>query len=175
MSRTRLIRLILAAASMMASGATSSSTLILSGDGFTVGAAAAHFKVTTRASAIALVGNVLGKPTEVGSHGDCGQGEKIGYARFRGDFELSFISGKLSGWTEDSPGLATGRKVRVGMTVAELRKAYPDVTTDPGDEANGGLGPSFEREGGPYGWIDGVKASSRIIGLFAGATCLSGI
>lgn len=149
--------------------------LTLAGDGFSYAGTRAKFTVTTRAQAIALATRALGKPTKVGSHGDCGQGDVIGYAKFRGEFELSFVGGRLSGWTEDSAGLATDRGIRVGATLAALRRAYPDIDTDPGDEANGGLGPSFQREDGPNGWLSGVKPSSTIGGMFAGATCLAGV
>ena len=149
--------------------------LVLSGDGIRAGGRTATFARATKAQAIALVSAVLGKPIEAGSHGDCGQGDDIGYAKFRGAFELSFVKGKLSGWAQDSPALATDRGIRVGTTLAALRKAYPDVEADPGDEANGGLGPSFQRDPGPSGWLAGTKPTSRITGLFAGATCLAGV
>ncbi len=103
------------------------------------------------------------------------KGDVIGYAKFRRGFELSFVSGRLSGWTEDGTVLATDRGIRVGATVAALRKAYPDIFTDPGDQANGGVGPSFQREGGPNGWLGGTRPAAHIVGLFAGTTCLSGV
>ena len=56
-----------------------------------------------------------------------------------------------------------------------MRRAYPDIEIDPGDEAHGGLGPSFGRDHGPNGWLDGTRPSSKVVGLFAGATCLAGI
>lgn len=149
--------------------------LVLSHTGFTLGSRHASFNKTSRTDAIALASLALGRPVATGSHGDCGQGQVIGFAKFRGDFELSFVGGRLSGWTEDGPALATGNGIRVGSKVAALRKAYPDTYTDAGDEANGGLGPSFQSETGPSGWLDGVKPTSKIAGLFAGTTCLSGV
>ena len=149
--------------------------LVLTGDGFSAGGKTAKFDVTGRAQAVALAIAALGAPAAQGSHGDCGQGAVIGYAKFRGGFELSFVKGRLSGWTADRASPRTSRGIGVGATLAALRKAYSDIETDPGDEANGGLGPSFQREGGPNGWLDGVKPGSKVTGLFAGATCLAGI
>lgn len=149
--------------------------LVLAGNGVAVGATVAKFGVATTAQAIAVVAAALGRPIERGSHGDCGQGAVIGYAKFRGMFELSFVKGRLSGWTADAPTPKTAKGIGVGATVAMLRKAYPDIWTDPGDEANGGLGPRFQREGGPNGWLDGTRPGAKVTGLFAGATCLAGI
>lgn len=150
-------------------------TVVLNGTGLTAAGKKLVFDKTPRTEAIAAVIRVLGKPTKSGSYGDCGQGSVIAYAKFKGGFELSFIRGKLSGWTEEQASLATDRGIRVDATLAALRKAYPDVDTDPGDEANGGVGPSFQREGGPNGWLSGVKPNSKIAGMFAGATCLPGV
>ena len=149
--------------------------LALTGSGYTIGGQTARFAATTRVAAIVQVSAVLGKPLETGSHGDCGQGDVIGFAKFRGGFELSFVKGRLSGWTVDGPIPRTGRGIGVGTTVAQLRKAYPDVDFDPGDEANGGLGPQFGRDGGPNGWLQGVRSGDRVVGMFAGATCLAGV
>lgn len=163
----------LASLSLGAAGKTP--MLTLSHDGFAVGSKHSRFEVTSKTQAIALASLALGRPVASGSHGDCGQGQVIGFAKFRGDFELSFVGGRLSGWTADSSALATDRGIRVGSSVTALRKAYPDIYTDAGDEANGGLGPSFQSETGPSGWLDGVKPTSKIAGLFAGTTCLSGV
>ena len=165
--------LAMGAASLSLGAAGKSPTLTLSHDGFSVGSKHSRFDLTPKAQAVALAS--LGRPIASGSHGDCGQGQVIGYVKFRGDFELSFVGGRLSGWTEDGPALATGKAIRVGSSVSALRKAYPDTYTDAGDEANGGLGPSFQSETGPSGWLDGVKPTSKIAGLFAGTTCLSGV
>ena len=149
--------------------------LLLGGDGFSANGKHATFGTTTRALAITLASTALGKPLKIGSHGECGNGDTIDYAAFRGDFELAFVKGKLTGWTADGPDPKTTRNIGTGATVAALRKAYPDVDLDPGDEKNGGLGPSFQREGGPNGWLDGTKPGSKVAGLFAGETCLSGV
>ncbi len=149
--------------------------MILTGNGFTVGNQVAIFGATPATTAVAMAGKALGRPIERGSHGDCGQGSIIAFAKFRGGFELSFVKGRLSGWTADGAQARTAKAIGVGDTLGALRKAYPDVAIDPGDEANGGLGPSFQREGGPQGWLDGVKPGSKVTGLFDGATCIAGI
>lgn len=167
--------LAIGAASLSLGAAGKPPMLTLSHDGFSVGSKHSRFDLTSKIQAVALASLALGRPIASGSHGDCGQGQVIEYVKFRGDFELSFVGGRLSGWTEDGPALSTDKAIRVGSSVSALRKAYPDTYTDAGDEANGGVGPSFQSETGPSGWLDGVKPTSKIAGLFAGATCLSGV
>lgn len=155
-------------------GAAPANTLVLAGDGLSVGATAVKFDRTTKASAIALVTKALGPPVKQGNHGDCAQDAIRYYAMFKGDFELTFVRGKFVGWTADKPGPKTAKGIGVGATLAAVKKAYSDIDTDKGDEANGGLGASFQREGGPAGWLDGTKPGSKVIGLFAGTTCIVG-
>lgn len=155
-------------------GAAPKPVLVLTGDGVSAGAGVARFDRATRVQAIAVVAAALGPPVKQGDHGDCATDHVVHYTKFRGDFELSFVRGKLVGWTADAAGPKTAKGVGVGATLAAVRRAYPDIDTDAGDEANGGLGPSFQREGGPHGWLDGIKPTSKVIGLFAGATCIVG-
>lgn len=171
-SMTGAMAMLLSAAALCA--AAPAGQILLRGDGLVAGGKPLVFGRSLRADAIAAVTRILGKPNKIGSHGDCGQGDVIAYARFRGDFELSFVKGKLAGWSEDGQTLATDKGIRAGSSVAALRKAYRDVSIDSGDEANGGVGPSFQREAGPNGWLDGTKPNSHVSGLFAGATCLPG-
>lgn len=147
-------------------------TLVLAGDGVSVGARTIKFDRTTRAQAIALVTAALGPPTRQGNHGDCAQDAIRYYAAFRGGFELTFVGGRFVGWTEDGTTLRTSRGVAVGSTLAAVRLAYPDVETTDSDEANGGLGASFAREDGPQGWLDGTRPTSKVVGLYAGVTCI---
>jgi hypothetical protein len=165
----------LAAAALLALvGAAPAPTLVLNGDGLSAGGKTIRFGATTKAQAIAFVTAVLGKPSESGTHGDCGQADIQTYATFKGDFQLSFVKGKFVGWTADAAGLKTGKGIGVGSTVAAVRKAYPDIDLNPSDEENGGLGASFQREGGPDGWIEDVKPASKVVGLFSGTTCIVG-
>ena len=175
-----LAKLALAGAALLAPAISAAATAPASavaerGDGSVAGGSAARFGTVSRAQATAMTTAALGAPVNQGSHGDCGQGDVIGYAKFRGGLELSFVKGKLSGWTADNASTKTAEGIGVGATLAALRRAYPDVEADPGDEAHGGLGPSFQREAGPNGWLDGVKPTSKVTGLYAGATCLAGI
>ena len=162
----------LAIAALMLVGAGPANPLVLAGDGLSVGAKTVKFDRTTKAEAIALVTRALGPPVKQGNHGDCAQDAIRYYAMFKGQFELTFVRGKLVGWTADSAGLKTAKGIGVGATLAAVKRAYPDVDTNESDEANGGLGASFQRENGPDGWLDGTKPGSKVIGLFAGTTCI---
>ena len=160
------------AIALVAAAPAARPVLVLAGDGVGVGARTIKFDRTTRAQAIALVTTALGPPVKQGNHGDCAQDAIRYYAAFRGDFELTFVGGKFVGWTEDGTTLHTAKGIAVGSTLAAVRRAYPDVETDEGDEANGGLGASFQREDGPQGWLDGTRPTSKVIGLYAGVTCI---
>lgn len=146
--------------------------VVLAGDGLMVGARTIKFDRTTRAQAVALVTTALGPPTKQGDHGDCATDNTLFYAQFRGGLELTFVRGKFVGWTEESATLRTSRGIAVGATLTAVRRAYPDVDTNESEEESGGLGASFQREGGPNGWLDGTRPGSKVTGLFAGATCI---
>jgi hypothetical protein len=62
--------------------------------------------------------------------------------------------------------------VGIGTTVATLQKKVPDVFIDPGEQENGGLGPGFQSDTSPSGWLDGARSTSKIVSLFAGKTCI---
>ncbi len=167
------MRLVALVAAVVTAPAVAAAPLVLAGTGFAVGGKTARFERTPKAEAIAVATAALGKPVGQGSHGDCGSGHTIGYAKSRGGFELSFVHGRLSGWTADARGPATREGIGVGATLAQVRKAFRDVGTDAGDEANGGLGPSFSSESGPNGWLDGTRPQSKVISLYAGTTCIA--
>lgn len=129
-----------------------------------------------RAAATQIVSGALGAPVKTGVYPDCGQGHAIGYAKFRGGIELSFVGGKFVGWTLDDGGdenFRAANGVGIGTTVATLRKLFPDVSVDPGNEAGGGLGPGFTSDTGPNGWLDGTKSLSKVTSLYAGETCIA--
>jgi hypothetical protein len=161
---------ILAGSALLAAGPAP--TVVLNGNGVAVGARTATFGRTPRAEAIALVTTALGRPVEQRTQGDCGGSDILSVATFRGDFQLTFVRGRLVGWTADGAGQKTAKGIAVGATLAQVRRAYPDIETDPGDEANGGLGASFTREAGPQGWLDGTRPASKVVGLYAGQTCI---
>ena len=170
----RSIMLLGAALLATAAGPAPAPTVVLAGNGLTVGARTVPFERTSKAEAIAIVAAALGRPVKQGSHGDCGQSDIQTYATFRGQFELSFVRGRFVGWTADGPGLRTAKGIAVGATLAAVRHAYPDIETDAGDEANGGLGAGFQREDGPQGWLDGTRPASKVTGLWSGTTCIVG-
>lgn len=147
-------------------------TLVLAGNGLSVGSTVVPFDRTSKALAIEVVSAALGPPVKQGNHGDCATDHTVYYAQFRGHFELSFARGKFVGWTADAAGLRTARAIGVGATLAQVRRAYPDVDVSASEEASGGLGANFQREAGPSGWLDGTRPTSKVIGLYAGATCI---
>lgn len=146
----------------------------LAAKGLTLGKATLRFG-TPRAQAIKLAAAVLGVPIKTGVYPECGSGHAIGYAKFRGGIELSFVGGKLVGWTLDYGGdkrIRTANGAGIGTTAAALRKLFPDVFIDPGNEEGGGLGPNFTSDTWVNGWLDGSKQTSKVISLYAGETCI---
>lgn len=128
-----------------------------------------------RAAAIKIVSAGLGAPTKTGVYPECGSGHAIGYAKFKGGIELSFVGGKFVGWTLEDGGNQNYRMtngVGIGTTVANLRKLLPNVFIDPGNEEGGGLGPNFNLDNGPNGWLDGAKTTSKVTSMYSGETCI---
>lgn len=160
------------AVALIAAAPAARPVLVLDENGLTIGARSVKFDRTTKAQAIAAVTAALGPPIGQGNHGDCATDHIVYYAKFRGDFELSFVSGKFVGWTADAAGPRTARGIGVGATLAQVRRAYPQIDTTESDEENGGLGASFTADGAPSGWLDGTRPTSRVIGLYSGATCI---
>lgn len=160
------------AVALVAAAPAAKPVLVLAGDGVSVGARTIKFDRTTRAQAIAAVTAALGPPIEQGDHGDCAQDAIRYYAKFRGDFELTFVRGKFVGWSADGATPRTARGIGVGATLAAVRRAYPDIDVTESDEESGGLGASFQREAGPQGWLDGTRPTSKVIGMWSGTTCI---
>lgn len=130
---------------------------------------------TPRTTAITLVTGQLGPAVKTGVYPECGDGKPLGYADFRGGLQLTFSNAKFVGWTLDAKGdvrnkMANG--VGIGTTVATLQKMVPDVFIDPGEQENGGLGPGFQSDTWPSGWLDGARMSSKIVSMYAGKTCI---
>jgi hypothetical protein len=124
----------------------------------------------SRAAATAAVSAVLGKPTSSQTSPDCGQGVPMVLVTYKGGLTLQFLNGKFSGWSVDPPAdpqLRTPAGITIGSTRAAVMRAYPDAEID-----DGSLGVMFIREDGPSGFLDGTKPSARVIGLFAGKTCM---
>jgi hypothetical protein len=130
---------------------------------------------TPRATAIAALASQLGQPIKTGVYPECGDGKPLGYADFRGGIQLTFSSAKFVGWTLDAKGDAhtrTANGVGIGTNVATLRKLVPDVFIDPGEQEDGGLGPGFQSDTAPSGWLDGARSTSKVVSMFAGKTCI---
>ena len=147
-------------------------TLVLAGNGLSVGATVVPFDRTPKALAIQIVSAALGPPVKQGDHGDCATDHTVYYAQFRGHFELSFARGRFVGWTADAAGPRTARGIGVGATLAQVRRVWPDVDVSASEAASGGPGAGFQREAGPQGWLDGTRPTSKVIELYAGATCI---
>lgn len=147
--------------------------LLLRGDGLSGAgagkAATLHFGVP-RPAAIASLTKLLGKPRSVRTVPDCGQGDPMVLAAFGGGLTAQFLKGKFSGWSLDTqadPRFRTAEGIRIGSSRAEVLKAYPDADID-----DGSLGVMFTRDAGPSGFLDSMKPRARVIGLYAGETCM---
>ena len=81
---------------------------------------------------------------------------------------VTFYKGRFSGWTLDQGGkIGTDRDIVIGSARAAVRRAYPDMSVD-----NGSLGVMFTTERGVSGFFDADRPGARVIGLFAGETCI---
>lgn len=130
---------------------------------------------TPRATAIALVSGQLGPAIKTGVYPECGDGKPLGYADYRGGIQLTFSNAKFVGWTLDAKGDVRNKAangIGIGTTVATLRKMVPDVFVDPGEQENGGLGPSFQSDTWLSGWLDGARPNSKIVSMYSGQTCI---
>lgn len=130
---------------------------------------------TPRARAIELVASKLGPAIKTGIYPECGDGKPFGYADFRGGIQLTFSNAKFVGWTLGAKGDVRNKAangVGIGTTVATLQKMVPDVFIDPGEQENGGLGPGFQSDTWPSGWLNGATRSSKIVSMYAGKTCI---
>jgi len=123
-----------------------------------------------RSAAIARLTRLLRKPRSVRTVADCGQGDSMVLAVFQGGLTVHFLKGKFSGWSLDAPAdprFRTPEGIRIGSDRAAVLKAYPDADID-----DGSLGVMFTREAGPSGFLDSMKPGARVIGLYAGETCM---
>jgi hypothetical protein len=125
---------------------------------------------TPRKSALATVAAVLGSPIESKTIPDCGQGDPMMLVSYKGGLTIQFLKGKFSGWSLDGPvdiRMKTEKGIAIGSSRADVMRAYPDADID-----DGPLGVMFTREAGPSGFLDSMKPGARVIGLFAGETCM---
>lgn len=123
---------------------------------------------TPRTVALRQLSEAFGAPVRVHTIPDCGQGEPMTEAAYRGSLTITFYKGKLSGWTLDKGAtMGTDRDITVGSPRAAVKRAYPDMSVD-----SGSLGVMFTTEQGISGFLDADRPSARVIGLFAGETCM---
>jgi hypothetical protein len=165
----RMAAIALAALTLTAAAPPQTSPWLLRGDGLsrTVDGKVQTLRFGTSRSA---TGAMFGKPRSTRNVPDCGQGDPMVLAEYKGGLTLQFLKGKFSGWSLDKPAdpaLKTPAGITIGSTRAALRKAYPDIDID-----DGSLGVMFTREDGPSGFLDSMKPGARVIGLYAGETCM---
>lgn len=116
--------------------------------------------------AVAAVSSVLGVGDTSATARDCI--DSYSSAAWK-DLVLSFDrSGRLNGWQVDTPRVATPAGVRVGTTVATLRRVYGrQVTFFPADSDNS---PSYEVRGVDItGYLSSEAATGRVTSLVNGA------
>ena len=100
---------------------------------------------------------------------DCGA--DVSTRQYEGLF-LLLDGDRFVGWVTGTPGLTTGDGigVGVGVTLADLRAAYPDSTVT---EGTLGVEWATAGDGGVFGFLDGAQATSLVINVLAGQACLA--
>lgn len=123
---------------------------------------------TPRTVALRQLAEAFGPPRRQRMIPDCGQGQPMHEARYRGALTIAFLHGRFSGWTIDRQArLRTDRDVAIGSARAAVRAAYPGMQVD-----RGSLGVMFVTDEGLGGFLDGDRPTARVIGLYAGETCM---
>ncbi|MCP3734649.1 hypothetical protein M9979_07165 [Sphingomonas sp. RP10(2022)] len=123
---------------------------------------------TPRTMALRQLAEAFGKPLRQRIIPDCGQGQPMGEARYRGALTVSFMKGRFTGWTIDRPStLRTDRDVAIGSPRTAVRRAYPGMTVD-----DGPLGLMFVTDESLGGFLDADRPTGRVTALYAGETCM---
>jgi hypothetical protein len=162
-----MIRIVVLAVALFGTGAAQSAPLVLEPAGLLL-PTGRHVRFGMKAAdATALATAALGRPIRHGTYSDCGQGIPIVHIHYRDGLELSFIDGRFVGWTLDKAGPRTATGIGIGSTLADVRRAYPDVDTDAFDDQL-----RFIREVGPNGFVTGKGATARVVSLNSGQTCI---
>lgn len=110
----------------------------------------------------------LGKPTERGTNGDCGEGA-MDLVQFDG-LTLWFQQDKFVGWSLNGakPRLTTATGAGIGSTRAQVADglAISDI-------ADSTLGREFTTEGGSLsGLLDGASDKANVTALWSGQACI---
>lgn len=117
-------------------------------------------------AAVKALSAVLGEPGPETDDASCIRGDRgVDF----GDFHVTSENGKLAGWSSESTTLATPSGIRVGTTVATLRRVYGSdlaLTKPPGAESL----PEFSVRGSVVqGIVDGFSPDDKVSSLFTSA------
>jgi hypothetical protein len=124
-----------------------------------------------RAQAIATIASIRGPALKTGTIEDCGSGTPMGYAKFKGGLELSFVDGKFVGWTLDEKGdktLKTVKGIGLGSSRAAFVAAYPKATIE-----ESSLGIEYASDDAGSGIFTDNSPTATIDTMWAGQTCIA--
>ncbi|MBA4761194.1 hypothetical protein [Sphingomonas sp.] len=110
----------------------------------------------------------LGKPSDTGRNGECGEGA-MEFVEF-GGLTLWFQQDKFVGWfLEDAtPKLTTATGAGIGSTRKEVADAL-----EISDVTDSSLGREFTTDGGDFsGLLDGAGDSAKVTALWSGQACI---
>jgi hypothetical protein len=101
------------------------------------------------------------------SRPDCGQGPRT-QSSWSGFSVLFDDGGQFVGWTDETGVGMTDAGIRVGATLTQLRRAFPDVSL-----LDGSLGTEWTTRRGLSGLLNGTKPTSKVTTIYAGETCFA--
>jgi hypothetical protein len=143
----------------------------LSTDGLTVVSVAGITKAldfgTDEPTVKTALESALDKPksTEIAQPCEDGSGRTFDSVRYDG-LAVSFLDGKLAGWSSSANAFTTVDGIGVGSTLADLKESFGDVTV-----MDSSLGVEFSA-GTVGGVIDGKADSAKVTDIFNGQVCI---
>jgi hypothetical protein len=143
----------------------------LSTDGLTVVSVAGITKAldfgTDEPTVKTALESALDKPksTEIAQPCEDGSGRTFDSVRYDG-LAVSFLDGKLAGWSSSANAFTTLDGIGVGSTLADLKESFGDVTV-----MDSSLGVEFSA-GTVGGVIDGKADSAKVTDIFNGQVCI---